>query len=37
MCAEPVCDVNQINGLYMASFTFTVLVEVQRHHKKHPG
>ncbi|EME9755210.1 TPA: hypothetical protein ACNV4U_003098 [Serratia marcescens] len=32
--AEPVCGVNEINGLYAAAFA--VLVEVQRLHKR-PG
>lgn len=30
MCAEPVCGVNEINGLYAAALA--VLVEVQRLH-----
>lgn len=32
VCAEPVCGVNEINGLYAASFA--VLIEVQRLHKR---
>ena len=34
VCAEPVCGVNEINGLYAAALA--VLVEVQRLHKR-PG